>query len=96
MIWLEESGFLDVRREEVIRLAGRIPARGVLGSEHTISLQSLGAQSDVLTCLSGWGRRDLPQILVYGLNNHRPLAHTGCNAFDRARSDIAYGEYARC
>lgn len=48
MIWLEESGFLDVRREEVIRLAGRIPARGVLGSEHTISLQSLGAQGIVL------------------------------------------------
>jgi putative flavoprotein involved in K+ transport len=48
MIWLEESGFLDVRREEVIRLAGRIPARGVLGSEHTISLQSLGAQGVVL------------------------------------------------
>lgn len=48
MIWLEESGFLDVRREEVIRLAGRIPPRGVLGSEHTISLQSLGAQGIVL------------------------------------------------
>ena len=48
MIWLEESGFLDVRREEVIRLAGRIPARGVLGSEHTISLQSLSAQGVVL------------------------------------------------
>ena len=48
MIWLEESGFLDVRREEVIQLAGRIPPRGVLGSEHTISLQSLGAQGIVL------------------------------------------------
>ncbi|HEV2897472.1 MAG TPA: NAD(P)/FAD-dependent oxidoreductase [Pseudaminobacter sp.] len=48
MIWLEESGFLDVRREEVIRLAGRIPPRGVLGSEHTISLQALGAQGIVL------------------------------------------------
>ncbi|MDM9621082.1 NAD(P)/FAD-dependent oxidoreductase [Rhizobium sp. S96] len=48
MLWLEESGFLDVRREEVIRLAGRIPPRGVLGSEHTISLQSLAAQGIVL------------------------------------------------
>ncbi|MEI9421541.1 NAD(P)/FAD-dependent oxidoreductase [Mesorhizobium sp. Cs1299R1N1] len=48
MIWLEESGFLDVRREEVIRLAGRIPPRGVLGSEHTISLQALAAQGIVL------------------------------------------------
>ena len=48
MIWLDESGFLDVRREEVIRLAGRIPPRGVLGSEHTISLQALGARGIVL------------------------------------------------
>ena len=48
MLWLDESGFLDVRREEVIRLAGRIPPRGVLGSEHTISLQALGAQGIVL------------------------------------------------
>lgn len=48
MIWLEESGLLDVRREEVIRLAGRIPPRGVFGSEHTISLQALGAQGIVL------------------------------------------------
>lgn len=48
MIWLEESGFLDVRQEEVVRLAGRIPPRGVLGSEHTISLQQLGAQGVVL------------------------------------------------
>ncbi|CDN57402.1 Hypothetical protein RG1141_PA05680 (plasmid) [Neorhizobium galegae bv. officinalis bv. officinalis str. HAMBI 1141] len=48
MVWLEESGFLDVRREEVLRLAGRIPARGVLGSLHTISLQALGAQGVTL------------------------------------------------
>ncbi|TIL50646.1 MAG: FAD-dependent oxidoreductase, partial [Mesorhizobium sp.] len=44
MVWLLESGFLDVRREEVIRLAGRIPPRGVLGSTRTISLQALSAQ----------------------------------------------------
>jgi putative flavoprotein involved in K+ transport len=48
MIWLLECGFLDVRREEVIRLAGRIPPRGVLGSVHTISLQALSAQGVVL------------------------------------------------
>jgi putative flavoprotein involved in K+ transport len=48
MVWLLESGFLDVRREEVIRLAGRIPPRGVLGSLHTISLQALSAQGIVL------------------------------------------------
>lgn len=48
MLWLEESGFLDVRREDVIRLAGRVPPRGVLGSEHTISLQALRAQGIVL------------------------------------------------
>lgn len=48
MVWLQESGFLDVRREEVIRLAGRIPARGLLGSEHTLSLQALSAKGVVL------------------------------------------------
>lgn len=48
MVWLLECGFLDVRREEVIRLAGRIPPRGVLGSVHTISLQALSAQGVVL------------------------------------------------
>ncbi|RWO90673.1 MAG: FAD-dependent oxidoreductase [Mesorhizobium sp.] len=48
MVWLLESGFLDVRREEIIRLAGRIPPRGVLGSMHTISLQALSAQGVVL------------------------------------------------
>ncbi|WP_309486559.1 NAD(P)/FAD-dependent oxidoreductase [Sinorhizobium sp. 8-89] len=48
MVWLLECGFLDVRREEVIRLAGRIPPRGVVGPMHTISLQSLSAQGVVL------------------------------------------------
>ena len=48
MVWLDESGFLDVRREDVIRLSGRIPTRGVLGSERTISLQSLSALGVVL------------------------------------------------
>lgn len=48
MIWLVESGFLDVRREQIIQRLGRIPARGVLGSTHTVSLQSLSAQGIVL------------------------------------------------
>jgi putative flavoprotein involved in K+ transport len=48
MLWLDECGLLDMRREEVVRLAGRVPPRGVLGSEHTISLQSLAAKGIVL------------------------------------------------
>lgn len=48
MVWLQDSGFLDVRREEVIRVAGRIPARGILGSERTISLQALSGLGVVL------------------------------------------------
>jgi len=48
MIWLVQSWFLDVRREQIIQMAGRIPARGVLGSTCTISLQSLSAQGIVL------------------------------------------------
>jgi putative flavoprotein involved in K+ transport len=48
MIWLVESGFLDVRREQILQMLGRIPARGVLGSTGTISLQSLSAQGIIL------------------------------------------------
>lgn len=48
MIWLVESGFLDVRREEIIRLAKRLPPRGLLGAEHTVSLQGLSTQGVVL------------------------------------------------
>ncbi|KRB34639.1 FAD-dependent oxidoreductase [Mesorhizobium sp. Root695] len=48
MIWLVESGFLDVRREEIIRLAGRVPPRGLLGAEYTLSLQGLSARGIVL------------------------------------------------
>ncbi|RVB12696.1 FAD-dependent oxidoreductase, partial [Mesorhizobium sp. M7A.F.Ca.CA.004.05.1.1] len=46
--WVVESGFFDVRREEIIRLAERIPARGLLGAERTISLQALSARGIVL------------------------------------------------
>ncbi|MBB3234494.1 flavin-containing monooxygenase [Phyllobacterium endophyticum] len=48
MVWLLDSGFLDVPRQEIIRLAGRIPPRGVLGSVRTISLQSLSTQAVIL------------------------------------------------
>ncbi|MFD1985059.1 flavin-containing monooxygenase [Mesorhizobium newzealandense] len=48
MMWLVESGFLDVRREEIIRLAERIPPRGLLGAEYTLSLQALSARGIVL------------------------------------------------
>jgi len=48
LVWMVESGFLDGRREDVIRLAGRIPPRGVLGSGRTLSLQSLSARGVVL------------------------------------------------
>jgi len=48
MLWLVESGFLDVRREQIIQALGRIPARGVVGSKRTISLQSLSAGGVVL------------------------------------------------
>ncbi|MET0744153.1 MAG: NAD(P)-binding domain-containing protein, partial [Microvirga sp.] len=47
MVWLLESGFLDGRREDVIRIAGRIPPRGLLGSGRTLSLQALSAQGIV-------------------------------------------------
>ncbi len=43
VIWLDESGFLDVRREEIIRLAGRIPPRGI-----NVSLEALGVMGIVL------------------------------------------------
>ncbi len=48
MIWLVQSGFLDVRREQIIQLSGRIPPRGLLGAERTLSLQSLSAQGVAL------------------------------------------------
>lgn len=48
MVWLVESGFLDVSRKQVIQMLGRIPARGLLGPQRTISLQSLSAKGVVL------------------------------------------------
>lgn len=46
--WLTISGFLDVRRKEVMLPSGKVPPRAVLGATHTISLQSLSAQGVVL------------------------------------------------
>lgn len=48
LLWLDRSGFMDVRREQVIQLSGRIPPRGLLGVLRTISLQSLSAKGVVL------------------------------------------------
>jgi putative flavoprotein involved in K+ transport len=47
--WLEDSGFMDVRREEIIAAAGRLPARGVIGATRTLSLQFLSAEGVALT-----------------------------------------------
>jgi putative flavoprotein involved in K+ transport len=48
MVWLAESGFLDVPRRMLIRPDGRLPARGLQGATYTISLQSLSAGGVVL------------------------------------------------
>lgn len=48
MVWLVESGFLDVRRKQIIQTLGRIPPRGLLGPLQTISLQSLSAKGVAL------------------------------------------------
>lgn len=49
--WLDDSGFLDVRREELIAAApnGRLPGRGVIGATRTLSLQFLSAEGVILT-----------------------------------------------
>jgi putative flavoprotein involved in K+ transport len=47
-VWLADSGFLDVPRGMLIRPDGRLPARGLQGAIHTISLQSLSAGGVVL------------------------------------------------
>jgi len=46
-VWLALSGLLDVTREELLE-QGPIPARGLSGSLHTISLQSLSSQGVIL------------------------------------------------
>jgi putative flavoprotein involved in K+ transport len=47
--WMEDSGFMDVRREEIIAATGRLPGRGVIGATRTLSLQFLSAEGVVLT-----------------------------------------------
>ena len=48
LIWLTRSGFQDVPRQMLIQPDGRLPARGLIGATHTISLQSLSALGVVL------------------------------------------------
>lgn len=46
--WLTLSGFMDVPRHELALASGKVPARGLVGATHTISLQYLSAQGVVL------------------------------------------------
>ncbi len=46
--WMTLSGFLDLPRQEFLLPSGKLPARGLLGATHTMSLQSLSAQGVVL------------------------------------------------
>jgi putative flavoprotein involved in K+ transport len=48
MIWLVQCGLFDVPRKELVHASGRIAPRPLFGAQHTISLQSLGAQGVVL------------------------------------------------
>lgn len=48
LLWMEESGLLDRRREQFIRSSGRIARRPLVGADHTISLQALSAQGAIL------------------------------------------------
>ena len=49
--WLDDSGFMDVSRAELIAATpdGRLPARGVIGATRTLSLQFLSAEGVMLT-----------------------------------------------
>lgn len=49
--WLDDSGFMDVKRADLIAAApdGRLPARGVIGATRTLSLQFLSAEGVMLT-----------------------------------------------
>jgi len=57
--WLDDSGFMDVSRAELLAAApdGRLPGRGVIGATRTLSLQFLSAEGVTLagrlTGLSG-------------------------------------------
>jgi len=46
--WEQETGLYDIPRKHFVGPGGRIPGRPLLGTPHTISLQSLSAQGVVL------------------------------------------------
>jgi len=46
--WEQETGLYDIPRKDFVGPDGRIPGRPLLGTPHTISLQSLSAQGVVL------------------------------------------------
>jgi putative flavoprotein involved in K+ transport len=46
--WEQEAGLYDIPRKDFVGPDGRIPGRPLLGTPHTISLQSLSAQGVVL------------------------------------------------
>ena len=48
--WLDDSGFMDVSRAELLAAApdGRLPGRGVIGATRTLSLQFLSAEGVML------------------------------------------------
>jgi putative flavoprotein involved in K+ transport len=48
VLWLLESGLMDVRREALVLPSGEIPGRALQGALETISLQSLSNQGVVL------------------------------------------------
>jgi putative flavoprotein involved in K+ transport len=48
VLWLLESGLMDVRREALVLPSGQIPGRALQGALETISLQSLSNQGVVL------------------------------------------------
>jgi putative flavoprotein involved in K+ transport len=87
--WLVESGFMDVPRQELMDVSGRIWGRPLLGAVHTISLQSLSARGVVLLGrFTGTQGRRL--AFADNLNEHirfadESSAHTKCHIDDYIR-----------
>lgn len=48
VLWLADSGLMDIRREDFVLPSGQIPGRPLQGAVETLSLQSLSAQGVVL------------------------------------------------
>jgi putative flavoprotein involved in K+ transport len=85
-LWLVESGFLDVPRRLLIRPDGRLPARGLQGAMHTISLQSLSAGGVVLLgTLSAVSESGLQ--FADNLVDHIQFADTASNTVKRYIDD---------